>query len=57
MSEQTSKGTAVRPQDDLFGHVNGAWLDSAEIPADLPIAGSFVDLILAAERRRGRDPA
>ena len=50
MSEQTSKGTAVRPQDDLFGHVNGAWLDSAEIPADLPIAGSFVDLILAAER-------
>ncbi len=50
MSEQTSKGTAVRPQDDLFGHVNGAWLASAEIPADLPIAGSFVDLILAAER-------
>ena len=40
----------VRPQDDLFGHVNGAWLASAEIPADLPIAGSFVDLILAAER-------
>jgi len=50
MSEQTSKDTTVRPQDDLFGHVNGAWLASAEIPADLPIAGSFVDLILAAER-------
>jgi putative endopeptidase len=50
MSEQTSKSTAVRPQDDLFGHVNGAWLASTEIPADLPIAGSFVDLILAAER-------
>ena len=23
----------VRPQDDLFGHVNGRWLDEAEIPA------------------------
>jgi predicted metalloendopeptidase len=49
MSEQTSEDRAVRPQDDLFGHVNGAWLASAEIPADLPIAGAFVDLILAAE--------
>jgi predicted metalloendopeptidase len=44
-----TEDTTVRPQDDLFGHVNAAWLDSAEIPADLPIAGAFVDLILAAE--------
>ncbi len=27
---------SIRPQDDLFGHVNGAWFDTAEIPADLP---------------------
>ena len=24
----------IRPQDDLFGHVNGRWLQTAEIPAD-----------------------
>lgn len=24
----------IRPQDDLFGHVNGRWLDTVEIPAD-----------------------
>ena len=40
---------AVRPQDDLFGHVNGRWLDSAEIPADLSTIGGFVDLVLEAE--------
>ena len=27
---------SVRPQDDLFGFINGAWLASAEIPADKP---------------------
>ncbi len=41
----------IRPQDDLFGHVNGDWLKSAEIPADLPTAGAFVDLLLDAERQ------
>ena len=41
----------IRPQDDLFGHVNGQWLDTAEIPPDLPIAGAFVDLLLTAERQ------
>ncbi|MGH3541382.1 MAG: hypothetical protein ACRDTO_03235, partial [Mycobacterium sp.] len=24
----------ARPQDDLFGHVNGRWLAEYEIPAD-----------------------
>ena len=24
----------IRPQDDLFGHVNGRWLETEEIPAD-----------------------
>ena len=24
----------IRPQDDLFRHVNGAWLERTEIPED-----------------------
>ncbi len=39
----------VRPQDDLFGHVNGAWLETVEIPADLPTVGGFMDLVLESE--------
>ena len=42
---------SIRPQDDLFGYVNGPWLEQAEIPADLPTAGAFVDLLLDAERQ------
>jgi putative endopeptidase len=30
-----------RPQDDLYRYVNGAWLESAEIPADRAADGSF----------------
>ena len=26
--------SAARPQDDLFGHVNGRWLTDYQIPAD-----------------------
>lgn len=36
--------TSVRPQDDFFRHVNGAWLASTEIPADKSNYGSFVIL-------------
>ena len=36
-------------QDDLFRHVNGAWLARAEIPADRPSTGSFTVLRDAAE--------
>ena len=39
----------TRPQDDLFGHVNGRWYEQAEVPADLPMVGGFVDLALEAE--------
>ncbi|QLQ11628.1 MAG: peptidase M13 [Nocardioidaceae bacterium] len=42
---------AVRPQDDLFGHVNGTWLDTAEIPADRSSWGPFVQLADQAEER------
>src|SRR6185436_17917970 len=31
----------VRPQDDLFRHVNGAWLAKTEIPADKASYGAF----------------
>ena len=44
---------AVRPQDDLFGHVNGRWYDTVEIPADLPGFGQFVEPA-AAVRAAGR---
>lgn len=36
-----SLNPATRPQDDLFRHVNGTWLDSTEIPEDKAIYGSF----------------
>ena len=39
----------IRPQDDLFGHVNGQWLEEAEIPGDLAVSGGFIDLALEAE--------
>src|SRR6188472_3319052 len=39
----------VRPQDDLFGHVNGRWLQEQEIPADKGSWGPFVELADAAE--------
>jgi putative endopeptidase len=31
----------VRPQDDLFHHVNGGWLKKTEIPADKSSYGAF----------------
>jgi len=31
----------VRPQDDLFQHVNGGWLKTTEIPADKSSYGAF----------------
>ncbi|MFW6868989.1 M13 family metallopeptidase [Nocardioides sp. CPCC 206347] len=39
----------TRPQDDLFGHVNGAWLAETEIPADRSSWGPFVQLADQAE--------
>ncbi|WP_370324445.1 M13 family metallopeptidase [Euzebya sp.] len=32
---------AVRPQDDLFGYVNGRWIAAAAIPEDKATYGSF----------------
>ena len=41
----------IRPQDDLFGHVNGRWLDETEIPSDRSSWGPFVQLADAAEEQ------
>ena len=49
---ETDTGTetsAPRPQDDLFRHVNGTWLSTAEIPADRSADGAFYQLRDAAE--------
>ncbi len=40
---------AVRPQDDLFRHVNGKWIERTEIPSDKARYGSFYLLAEAAE--------
>ncbi|MFJ6078222.1 M13 family metallopeptidase [Pseudarthrobacter sp. NPDC092419] len=34
----------VRPQDDLYRHVNGAWLKATQIPEDRPLEGTFTAL-------------
>ncbi|NYG59486.1 endothelin-converting enzyme/putative endopeptidase [Nocardioides daedukensis] len=41
----------IRPQDDLFGHVNGRWLDETEIPSDRSSWGPFVQLADVAEEQ------
>ncbi|MBS9533257.1 M13 family metallopeptidase [Mycobacterium sp. M1] len=40
---------AIRPQDDLFGHVNGRWLTDYEMPADRATDGAFRALFDRAE--------
>lgn len=40
----------VRPQDDLFKHVNGHWLANTEIPADRAREGEFMRLHDVAEK-------
>lgn len=43
--------SAARPQDDLFGHVNGRWLAEYEIPADRATDGAFRTLFDRAEEQ------
>ncbi|WP_321573716.1 M13 family metallopeptidase [Nocardioides sp. Kera G14] len=40
---------SIRPQDDLFGYVNGTWLRDEEIPSDRSSWGPFVQLADNAE--------
>ncbi|MDT7793055.1 MAG: putative endopeptidase [Mycobacterium sp.] len=41
----------ARPQDDLFGHVNGRWLVEYKIPADRATDGAFRSLYDRAEEQ------
>ncbi|MBN6812956.1 M13 family metallopeptidase [Kocuria marina] len=41
---------SVRPQDDLFRHVNGSWLKEARIPDDKASTGAFIELRDQAEQ-------
>ena len=42
---------SARPQDDLFGHVNGRWLAEYEIPPDRATDGAFRHLFDRAEEQ------
>src|SRR5215475_9743658 len=50
-SAQAGMNPEIRPQDDLFGHVNGRWLDETEIPSDRSSWGPFVQLADVAEEQ------
>lgn len=43
--------SGARPQDDLFGHVNGRWLADYEMPADRATDGAFRSLYDRAEEQ------
>ena len=42
--DTTTFDHSVRPQDDFFRYVNGAWLKKTEIPADASSWGAFQEL-------------
>ena len=42
---------SVRPQDDLYRHVNGAWLKNFELPADKAVHGVFHELRDLSEKQ------
>ncbi|BBY06599.1 M13 family metallopeptidase [Mycobacterium noviomagense] len=45
----TNVDAGIRPQDDLFGHVNGRWLAEYDIPPDRAVDGAFRSLFDRAE--------
>ena len=42
---------SVNPGDDFYSYANGAWLRTAEIPADRSSAGSWLEIILRNDGR------
>lgn len=44
--------TSVRPQDDLYRHVNGTWLKTHELPGDKAMDGAFNVLRDESEKQR-----
>ncbi len=49
--DTTAFNRDVRPQDDLFEHVNGTWLKNTPIPSDKTDYGSFTKLADLSESR------
>jgi len=49
--DKTHMDPAVRPQDDLFRHMNGLWLASAQIPSDRAADGTFAWLRDQSEKQ------
>src|SRR5688500_13351551 len=47
---QDELDAGVRPQDDLFRHVNGKWIERTDIPSDKARYGSFLVLHEEAEQ-------
>src|SRR5687767_9455473 len=47
--DRSALDPSVRPQDDLYRHVNGRWIESYEIPADRAMDGAFRTLHDRAE--------
>ena len=45
---------SVRPQDDFYRYVNGAWLEKTEIPADKSNYGSFTELFDESQANQRR---
>lgn len=41
----------IAPGDDFYRHVNKGWLDTAQIPAGLPMNGAFVALAVSTEQQ------
>ena len=48
--DATALSTTIRPQDDFFRYVNGAWIEGHEIPADRAADGAFYALHDQAEK-------
>lgn len=48
--KQDELDAGIRPQDDLFRHVNGRWIERTDIPADKARYGSFLVLHEEAEQ-------
>ncbi len=51
MSFEQAVDTSVRPQDDLYRHINGTYLREHEIPADRARDGAFMVLRDLSEQR------
>jgi putative endopeptidase len=49
--DRSGMNPAIRPQDDLFGAMNGAWVDHTPIPVDKAEYGTFTELRDKSDQR------